>query len=494
MELRDELSPLSSASSSAVLGLHLPDGRFLQLINSDQVPRYTKNIVIAREVAPYDVPPLTTAFPYMIEPSGSEQGSFNQDCKPWIPATHPDGALYFYDPDRKLFTDTDMLDPMLRDEMEDFYDYLQNVIRVDDLFIPSNHYDLVLDIMPTGDGQIQWSYYYACHEKRCLFWLETYDASYMISELFGVKSPAHVKHRLESLYWNHWSLFPVVFDDHRISSDAYDELMGILGHGCVDVLTSKSSTFPYDDDTMHRMIKLVKNAKGAVGGEAYHTAGTTRLLSFFAHWRFLYFHGQKHARLVRDQTVYNKPKRERSLLITLASPLLFLAPEVHLREMEKLWTDEVIIETVWKSFMTKLLGEWDDLILWSTVMLTANVGFLAIPGVILSNLSGSPLNSASDVVIFTSPTQIASCLSIEASIGSIVVSLLLVRHNRTKQKEDPAGAASYLFKNTHRIFGLEPMAIIFSIPWALLMWSCVISCLPRCTLHSHVYENHIPRE
>jgi hypothetical protein len=93
---------------------------------------------------------------------------------------------------KKLFTDTDMLDPVLRDEMEDFYDYLQKVIRVDDLIIPSKSYDLVLDIMPTGDGQIQWSYYYACHENRCLFWLETYDASYMISELFGVKSPSHV--------------------------------------------------------------------------------------------------------------------------------------------------------------------------------------------------------------------------------------------------------------------------------------------------------------
>ena len=32
--------------------------------------------------------------------------------------------------------------------------------------------------------------------------------------------------------------------------------------------------------------------------------------------------------------------------------------------MEKLWTDEVIIETVWKSFMSKLLEEWEDVILW----------------------------------------------------------------------------------------------------------------------------------
>jgi hypothetical protein len=91
-----------------------------------------------------------------------------------------------------LFTDTDMHDPTLREEMEDFYTYLQQVLHIDQLIIPSKNYDLVLDIMVTDEQQISWSYYYACHESRCLFWLETYDASYMISELFGVKSPAHV--------------------------------------------------------------------------------------------------------------------------------------------------------------------------------------------------------------------------------------------------------------------------------------------------------------
>ena len=131
--------------------------------------------------------------------------------------------------------------------------------------------------------------------------------------------------------------------------------------------------------------------------------------------------------------------------------------------MEKLWTDEVIIETVWKNFMTRLLAEWEGVILWvriqnrmcmwlalqahviatqSTVMLTANVGFLAIPGVVLSNLSGSSISGANQVFIFTSSSQIASSLSVEASIGSIVTGLLLARHNRTKQKEDPAGAVS----------------------------------------------------
>jgi len=75
-------------------------------------------------------------------------------------------------------------------------------------------------------------------------------------------------------------------------------------------------------------------------------------------------------------------------------------------------------------------------------MLTANVGFLAIPGVVLSNLSGSSITSASQVAIFPSASQVASSLSVVTSIGSIVNGLLLVRHNRTKQREDPAGAVS----------------------------------------------------
>ena len=81
-------------------------------------------------------------------------------------------------------------------------------------------------------------------------------------------------------------------------------------------------------------------------------------------------------------------------------------------------------------------------------MLTANVGFLAIPGVVLSNINGSNLTHASQVTIFTSPTQIASCLSIQASIGSIVVGMPLLRRHMTKVRNDPAGAVSGQFHLT----------------------------------------------
>ena len=85
-----------------------------------------------------------------------------------------------------------MHNPLLKEEMEDFYLYLEKIVRHDRVDMPSTNYDLALDIMPSDDGGIQWSYYYACHETRCLFWLDTYDATHMICELFGVKSAAHV--------------------------------------------------------------------------------------------------------------------------------------------------------------------------------------------------------------------------------------------------------------------------------------------------------------
>ena len=112
-------------------------------------------------------------------------------------------------PSKRLFTDTDMHDPVLREEMEDFYHYLQRILQHEGLVIPSKNYDLALDIMPSDDGRIQWSYYYACHDTRCLFWLDPYDATHMIAKLFGVKSPAHVSESpiSSSIYF----LFPLTW-------------------------------------------------------------------------------------------------------------------------------------------------------------------------------------------------------------------------------------------------------------------------------------------
>ncbi len=110
-------------------------------------------------------------------------------------------------PFQRLFTDADMHDQTLKEEMENFYSYLQKIVRDDGLVIPSQNYDLVLDVMPNEDNKIQWSYYYACHETRCLFWLDRYDTEYMSDITFGLHRVESLAHLSASLSSTSCSLF-----------------------------------------------------------------------------------------------------------------------------------------------------------------------------------------------------------------------------------------------------------------------------------------------
>ena len=111
----------------------IPEGRFVQLINSEQIPRYTGDATMQvsytiLSVHSYtslqtsrrdslrcetfnnriplvrcnsnDIVQFNTTLSSFPEPNGFEQGSLQNDCTPWIPATHPNGGLYFYDKGR----------------------------------------------------------------------------------------------------------------------------------------------------------------------------------------------------------------------------------------------------------------------------------------------------------------------------------------------------------------------------------------------------------
>ena len=64
--------------------------------------------------------------------------------------------------------------------------------------------------------------------------------------------------------------------------------------------------------------------------------------------------------------------------------------------------------------------------------LALNVGFLSIPGIV-------PYSTTN--VTLSMPRQM-TILSLLVSIGSILIGLLLVRHNRTKQDVEPTEAVS----------------------------------------------------
>jgi hypothetical protein len=143
--------------------------------------------------------------------------------------------------------------------------------------------------------------------------------------------------------------------------------------------------------------------------------------------------------------------------------------------LEKIWVDKTMHEPTWITLIEKFNKQREEFILsvshrhsfgqpsvqlltylQATVMLSANMSLLGIQNVDTQMPSSS-----------RSPTQIASYLSVVASIGSIIMGLLLIKSN----------GARLIERHKSKILGLETLAILYSLPFALLMWGYVPSAI-----------------
>lgn len=392
----------------------------------------------------------------------------------WEPITHTEGCLYFYHKDKRIYTEVYLYEAGYFEEVEQFVQYLEDSLRASGETLPSSNCELVIQIdWDDEDDEVLWSYYYVDHNSRCLFWLNDFEVDHLLYEVTGSMPPAHFKHILESWYWDHVSLFPNGFDVES-QPNLTDELIGMLSYFSVDIMTSPTTTVPYTLEELNRMIKLLGRKHPGAGAIAL-SSGLGRILSIFCHWRYIHSHGQRHARLDRNQSIHGNGVRPRSWLMQAFSIAFFMAPEVHLRDVEKLYVDRIVLTSSWKRHILKLQGEWQEFILYATVMLNANVAFLAIPDVIIfpdNNLEpGAGNNIQSYLSPLRSPAAIASYVSIICSVGSIVLGLMLVRHNRTRNRDVAPEAAAYMQAQESRWFYHEPLAILYSLPYALLMWA-----------------------
>ncbi|KAI5123267.1 hypothetical protein M0805_001356 [Coniferiporia weirii] len=175
------------------------------------------------------------------------------------------------------------------------------------------------------------------------------------------------------------------------------------------------------------------------------------------------FHGFQGARLLLYQNVHGNGPRPRSWFIKLLSPLLFYSPETQLARLEAVCSDGMTRMQLWNPLKKKLERDWEGFVLYSTVLLNANVAFLAIPTVISDNN-----------VLWISPAAVASQVSIIASLGSIITSLILVRLSPIGVEGDEDSTLDFLNNRTFgEQSGFETLAVLYSLPYSLLMWGIV---------------------
>ncbi|KAJ3526031.1 hypothetical protein NMY22_g10331 [Coprinellus aureogranulatus] len=150
-------------------------------------------------------------------------------------------------------------------------------------------------------------------------------------------------------------------------------------------------------------------------------------------------------------------KHRPSIWMDLFSLAMFGGPNFHLRRLRSLTVDMKVNDAELQKYKKKMVEEWKDVNLYGTVLLAANVSFLAISSV---DDAGSEKRSRT-------PSQRASYLSVLASMGTIAFSFMLLGRHRGFMRP------LFIAQRSTTRQGLESLAVIYAAPFSLAVWSIV---------------------
>ncbi|KAG6844240.1 hypothetical protein H0H87_008489 [Tephrocybe sp. NHM501043] len=443
-------SLLFNATSTASLGKTTGSSGFTDDFLDDetiypllplQIPRYKRDRKIDDEFVHAEIEALQDDFSSGILPDG------------WKQVTHPEGLPYFYHASKQIVTDCWLWEPDVFQILNGFIRRFEDFTRSKGLSQPTDTY-LVLEINIEA-GRNWCGYYYASASTRSLFWLETFDISSRLNGIRGTLSPSHIRLYLESQYWFHWDLYPHV---NSPTKELYALVASTITDSRTDVQTSNSTTVNQSKDELKEWADIVESARSERFNlrEYYLLKFISLRMQIIKYslvpWSFYVIIGIQH-----------KEDHKRTWLIKVFSPLLFSAPNVHLKSLHELWVDELALKTRCMTFFLKLNTQWGEHIVHASILLNANVAFLAIP-------SNDPSNNSDKILSARSSAQVASYISVVTSFASMLLALMLVRNHKAKEHTaaEVGSYHEYLCKHSKR--GFEDLAIIYSLPYALLTW------------------------
>jgi len=355
----------------------------------------------------------------------------------WSAHTHPEGQQYFYR-NSKLRVVTEA--HMYRTETMERISYWSKMIE-DLLFqmnlVISDEVELFIQL---DDDVESCAYYLIDHSSRTEFWIDALPTD--VLNLPPVVSNSHLRHALEELYWTHVEHFPMHFGGLR--HQVIDELISVFSHGRADRLTSSVSTFHYTAAQCAEFLDLLRSSRAEIMNGTT-TCYVARLWSTVASNRFTTHYGQEVSRLSRDQAIII-PSAEKHWATAAATRALCGVPNAYFSRFDKLYVDELVYEDQWKSFMSETLDDWKLSLSWALPLLI------------------------STALLLTAST-IFSMLSFLTCTASIVSTLVLYLRHENLAQVSAAQASTYLQAVRSRKFDFQLVALAFSLPKALFLWS-----------------------
>ncbi|KAI0703722.1 hypothetical protein BC835DRAFT_1410458 [Cytidiella melzeri] len=379
----------------------------------------------------------------------------------WTHYVSPEGNLYFREETKNLLTFVDLYSQKYLDGVSGFAQYLLSILSTQQAPLPVDAEIVIALEEFSGGKDLAYGYYLASWQKRCVFWLNSTEYVFVTKEARVCTTQSHVGKQIEYLFWIHVEMFPC----HRgPPQDVLGELKSQLNVGIYDHLSSKKPIFPFDKTEATEVLKCIDRIEAFEknGHDMWIVARCKQNLgennSSFEHV-FLNYHGERGARIHRDDSVHSDSiHHKRSWLFRIVTPLLFFMPSVYMDEIESVWIDGTVDWISWRRFIVLLSKDWQHSIIPATVILSANVGFLTI-------------NSIDTTSPDKSTAQIASYISSVLAFFNFIAIQILTHQHRYSDHFETAKALAFFEKREKHWPGLESVALTFSLPTALFIWS-----------------------
>ncbi|KAI0760193.1 hypothetical protein C8Q74DRAFT_1294581 [Fomes fomentarius] len=392
---------------------------------------------------------------YKTIPAKNRIQSRPQTAGRWEPCVHPEGQLYFrfqnfytnvylYDEDNLKYIDATVA--LLLDEISEHPELVLE------------HIEVGLHLMVDDENDHLGCYYLADKVKEEVFWLEDVDEGFMNKfEGVSILSQEHLTLIARHFYWEHVIMFP---HGRQYPLGRFADLQAELNYWILDRELSPTSTVPYSSEDIYRFIQILRDVRSLQSEERTPTPYVivfAALKSSMAHERFIRYHGERYAQLDDNRSVHDPLDTESSLWFKIIIPLLFFTPHNYGERLRILYLDKKVNYTVWRKFIAELGEDWRNSIIPSTVILSANVGFLAIQSVDKDQANRSA-------------GQVVSYISLILSIGNIFACAILSGILHRSLHQTASDAAQYLTGRMETNYGREKLAIVLSIPTVFFLW------------------------
>ncbi|KZT31903.1 hypothetical protein SISSUDRAFT_637651 [Sistotremastrum suecicum HHB10207 ss-3] len=308
---------------------------------------------------------------------------------PWVPIpsgwkrhVHPSGWIYFEKPEARIITDYPMGSPELQAAL--------NKLDTEDSETIPEEFELWI-----GQSAQDADIVYIDHERRRALPNLKSDESDIEDHMKTDED--RTKHlRLELSYWRYLAEHPC---HARLPPNVEEDALAILSFFIQDrILNPEDSVVPFSKETSKELMDLLsamtsdKSYASNARNSHVKTHFVSRLMERIVDERLRQHYGEegarrylkkgRHARVIQDA----KSPWAIDLLLDFCMVFLFFGtPFAYLRHVNEFFITALgrteTISEKWRAFVDENVTDWSDTNLVATVLVSAAVGFLAVPGI-----------------------------------------------------------------------------------------------------------------